>query len=402
MADNPNPAPIKKARAGQPLIVGAGPTGLAAALNLAQAGHAVRIIDRNPAPTSESRAIVITHRTLDMLRDLGVSDKFVSMGHIVRGLILTVNGQNKAQIDFEFIPHKLKGLLVVPQNFTERILSDALREMGYVVERRTELTRAEMDTQGGNLQLKTGDAYEATHVSWLIGADGEQSFVRQLLDTEMKGSAEEHHWSVVDIDLGPKIDSKNMEICLAAKMPALIRIPLGKGKHRVISNAPEVTEMIPEHWRPGGIHWQSDVVVHHQQAERRIVGRAVIIGDAAHQMSPLAGRNLSLGIEDAISLTNIINDVSRISPSMITPKVEEQLNHLFRAWERERLGRSRYAMWISNRVDALVTERTGWELFKLAQMLRFIGLLPSVQRVALALLADLSPPEVEKPAPKAQ
>ncbi len=285
MADNPNPAPVKKARAGQPLIVGAGPVGLAAALNLAQAGHAVRIIDRNPAPTSENRAILITHRTFDMLREMGIADKFVSMGHVVRGLKLTVNGRPKAKIDFDFIPHKLKGLLVIPQNFTERILSDALREMGYLVERRTELVRAEMDNFGGNLQLKTGDAYEATHVSWLIGADGEESFVRKILDFEMKGSNAPHAWSVVDIDLGPQVDSKFMEICVAPKSATLIRIPLGKGKHRVYANAPEVAEMIPDNWRPGGIHWQSDRAVRNLYADRRIGTRAVLVGDSAHQIS---------------------------------------------------------------------------------------------------------------------
>ncbi len=110
---------------------------------------------------------------------------------------------------------------------------------------------------------------------------------------------------------------------------------------------------------------------------------------------------MSLGIEDAISLTNIINDVSKINPSMISPAIEEQLNRLFRAWERERVNRSRYAISISNRTEALVNEPTGWEIFKLSQMLRFIGLLPKVQREALALLADLSPPEPERKAPPA-
>lgn len=389
MAEQPRTTPPARQKAGQPLIVGAGPVGLTAALKLAQAKHAVRIIDRNPSPNAESRALLMSHNALAQLHDTGLAGKLLGIGHVVRGMKLTINGKPKAQLDFDFFPHKLKGLLVVPQNHTERILADALREMGVVVERRTELVHATMNPQGGDVQLKTGDAYETCHVSWLIGADGAQSDLRRILDFELKGSAPASKWSMIDIDLGEQADSNRMEIRIAKQGPTLIRIPMGHGRHRVMCLAADVREMIPDHWQAGRIHWQAWFDAVQRNTESRINGRAAIIGDAAHQNLPLGCRGLNLGIEDAVTLTEIINDVASQEIKVLTSGRDEQSRTLFRGWERDRVARTRASLAVSRRMETLVTRPTGWQLFKLPLALRFIGLLPAFRREVLSLLTDL-------------
>ncbi|MCA3597495.1 MAG: FAD-dependent monooxygenase [Methylobacterium sp.] len=389
MAEQPRTTLPARQKAGQPLIVGAGPVGLTAALKLAQAKHAVRIIDRSPAPNTESRALLMSHHTLALLRDMGLAAKLLGVGHVVRGMNLTINGKAKARLDFDFFPHKLKGLLVVPQNEAERVLADALRETGVLVERHTELVAATMDPQGGDIELRTGNACESCHVSWLIGADGAQSDLRRMLDFELRGSAPASRWSILDLDLGGQADSNRMEICIARGAPTLIRIPMGHGRHRVMGLAGDIRGIIPDRWHPGGIHWQAGFDAVQRLTESRIKGRAAIIGDAAHQNLPLGCRGMNLGIEDAVTLTEIINDAANPEINAPTSGRDEQSRVLFRGWERDRVARTRASLAVSRRMETLVTRPTGWQLFKLPLALRFIGLSPALRREVLSLLTDL-------------
>lgn len=283
--------PREKLKAGLPLIVGAGPAGLTTALMLARDKVAVRIIDKNAGPAAESRALLVNHHTLDLLRDTGVSEKLLAAGNKVRGMKLTIAGQERARLGFDLIPHANRFLLIVPQNVTEAVLSDALRDLGIVVERRTEFVAARMDPKGfgAEIDLRTGGAMETTRVSWLVGADGAHSAVRKALSIDFPGAAYEYDWSLIDVELGSEIEQDCMELCLARGASFLARFPLGNGKHRIIANDPAVEELIPDEWEAGQVFWRSAFTVSHRMTDRRLVGRAALIGDAAHIHSPPVG-----------------------------------------------------------------------------------------------------------------
>jgi 2-polyprenyl-6-methoxyphenol hydroxylase-like FAD-dependent oxidoreductase len=386
--------PREKPRAGLPLIVGAGPAGLTTAMMLARDRVAVRIIDKNAAPASESRALLVNHHTLDLLRETGISEKLLAVGNKVRGMKLTIAGEERARLGFDLIPHPNRFLLLVPQNVTEALLADSLREFGIVVERHTEFVAARLDPKGfgADVDLRTGGATETTRVSWLVGADGAHSAVRKALGIEFPGAAYEYDWSLVDVELGRHVEQDCVELCLARSAPFLARFPLGNGKHRIIANDPLVEELIPDEWEAGQIFWRSAFKISHRMTDRRLVGRAALIGDAAHIHSPAGGRGMNLGIEDGLTLASLIRETSVIDPTLMNKDMEEAMRARFRHWERERLARARATLAISDRLQAIGTTQSMLKLLVMPWALRLINLLPGVKREVLALLTDTRQP----------
>src|SRR5437868_3836854 len=124
------------------LIIGAGPTGLVLALWLTKLGVKVRILDKTAEPGTTSRALAVHARTLELYRQLDLTDAVIEKGHQVPGVALWVQGQPAAHISFTDIgagvtPYPF--LHIFPQDEHERLLIAKLEAMGVTVERQTEL-----------------------------------------------------------------------------------------------------------------------------------------------------------------------------------------------------------------------------------------------------------------------
>jgi 2-polyprenyl-6-methoxyphenol hydroxylase-like FAD-dependent oxidoreductase len=102
------------------LIVGAGPTGLAAAMSLARARVPVRIVDRLAAPAAHSRAIGIQARTLELLEQHRAVEPFLALGHRVHAAALHADGRVIARLDFDPLHTSYPYLLLLDQSVTER------------------------------------------------------------------------------------------------------------------------------------------------------------------------------------------------------------------------------------------------------------------------------------------
>jgi len=128
------------------LIVGAGPTGLALALWLVAQGVSVRIIDKNLSPGTTSRALAVQARTLELYRQLDLTDEVLKRGHVTAGVNLWVKGEKAARISFESVGFGLTPypfLHIFPQDEHERLLIDRLRNFGCEVERGSTLEEFE-------------------------------------------------------------------------------------------------------------------------------------------------------------------------------------------------------------------------------------------------------------------
>ena len=120
------------------LIAGAGPTGLVLALWLTRFGVKVRIVDKTDAPGTTSRALAIQARTLELYRQLDLTDEVLDRGHKVPGINLWVRGKRRAHVSFadfagDITPY---GPFIFPQDQHERLLIARLEAMGVTVERK--------------------------------------------------------------------------------------------------------------------------------------------------------------------------------------------------------------------------------------------------------------------------
>ena len=176
------------------LVVGAGPTGLTMANELARHGVRPRIIDRGSAPATTSRALVVQPRTLEVFDDIGVIEQAIAAGEPASDLTITF-AEKTVALDFA-------GQLIGPQNYTaypeprtlsqhdtERILTDLLSRQGVEIERGLALTDLTQDGDAVIVSLRGEDgSIETARYRWVIGCDGAHSAVRKATGIPFAGS----------------------------------------------------------------------------------------------------------------------------------------------------------------------------------------------------------------------
>ena len=125
------------------LVVGAGPTGLAAALELARLGQAVRIVDKNATRSQKSKAIGVNARTLELMEPSGVTERLLAAGLRLQRFNFRRAECLLATVDLGRVRHRYNFMLALLQAETERILEQRLAEHGILVEWSTEFTSFE-------------------------------------------------------------------------------------------------------------------------------------------------------------------------------------------------------------------------------------------------------------------
>src|ERR1700720_4584705 len=154
------------------LIVGAGPTGLTAALELSRLGIGVRIVDRALERSLTSRALGIQARTVELLRVRGVADEMLRLGNPATATTLYSAGEKLAAIELHRMPSDFNYLLLLAQSETERLLTQQLNRQGVKIERGVELIALTRHADGVSAVLRSGEgAEEVLDASYLIAAD---------------------------------------------------------------------------------------------------------------------------------------------------------------------------------------------------------------------------------------
>ena len=227
------------------LIIGAGPTGLMMACQLAINKISFRIIDKNEDHTTQSRALVIQARSLEIFDQMGISDKAIQQGKIAKAIGAFFNGKKVLRVIVNEIGKgltKFPFFLMLEQSHTESILVDFLKECGHEIERRTELKIINQTNNEVICILKDGNGNEETlRTKYVIGADGAHSIVREQLNIPFGGKTYEE--SLFVLDCKAEINVSNNEMYLAFGKNALGGFfPLTNGRWRILGNVPEELE----------------------------------------------------------------------------------------------------------------------------------------------------------------
>jgi len=220
------------------LIVGAGPTGLVMAHELARDGIQCRLIDKAPHGAMESRAIASHSRTMESFELMGLADDFLAVGQHIAGVNLYGDNGPIAHAEFGRLDTRYPGVLGVPQDETERLLGERVAKLGVAVERNTELVGLTQRAAGVSAQLRKGGLIEEIEADWVMGCDGAHSAVREQLAIPFSGSTYPEHFVLADIKLEGEVDHNEAQAWLTAD-GAVALFPLPGDRWRLIlTNSP--------------------------------------------------------------------------------------------------------------------------------------------------------------------
>src|SRR5215470_17661852 len=304
------------------LVVGAGPTGLALAAELAAFGVRARLIDRGLDRVLESRALAIQPRTLEVLAGLGVTDELVAGGNRAVQLRVHVPGRvlTVPMFDFGLEDTAYPFLLFLSQAETERVLGEYLAAAGVPVERGVELAGLSnaADAATATLRHRDGRA-EVVSARYVAGCDGGHSTVRRLAGIRFEGSSYPQTFVLADTE-ADGVEPGAAHVFLS-ETGMLFFFPLGTpATWRLLAMRPPADRTPPDTplvldevqalatTYTGGtvrLHdpvWMTNFRLHHRAATRYRAGPVFLAGDAAHVHSPVGAQGMNTGIQDAVNL----------------------------------------------------------------------------------------------------
>ncbi|WP_047871972.1 rifampin monooxygenase [Nocardiopsis sp. RV163] len=297
-------------------VVGGGPTGLMLAGELRLHGVRVVVLERLTEPTRQTRALGLHTRSVEVMDQRGLLERFLSVGEKFRvGGIF--GGITKPWPDGMDTAHEYG--LAVEQPVTERLLHERALELGADVRRGVELVGLSQDGDGVSAELADGTRLRSRY---LVGCDGARSAVRRLLGVGFPGEPARVETLLGEMEVTG--DPEEIAAVVARVRGTQLRFgagPLadGSGAYRVVVPADGVAgdrtsaPTLEEFRRQLRAHAGTDFGVHSPRwlsrfgdstrlAERYRVGRVLLAGDAAHVHPPTGGQGLNLGVQDAFNL----------------------------------------------------------------------------------------------------
>ena len=220
------------------LIVGAGPTGLLMACELARHGIAFRIIDKNPKQTSSSNATWIQPLTIELFDAMGIAGQFVKLGHRCDGIHLHAREKLSLHISLKYIDSIYPYILMLPQSETEKILIAHLESFNIPIERSLELIDLKQDNQDQSVTATLRHAsgkVETITSHWLIACDGSNSLVRKKCEINFPGEDLPEQFMVADAQMN-SFHAHNEIHAFFDKKTVFIVSPLGSNKYRIMAN----------------------------------------------------------------------------------------------------------------------------------------------------------------------
>ena len=304
----------------QVLVVGAGPVGLTLANELARHGIAIRVVDKAPARTDKSKALVLWSRTLELLDDAGYAAPFLPAGFAAHGAQISNGKDIVARVTFDSVDSRFAYALMIPQSETERILEEQLARHGIAVERSVEMTGfADKGTSVAATLKKPDGTSETVAADWLVGCDGAHSAVRHGLDFTFDGNTLESNWVLADGHLKGLEPHDRLHI-FWQRDGILAFFPIVGDRWRVVGDLgaaeagghqgdPTLAEVNALLARRGSSAlvmsdpiWLAAFRINERKVRDYRKGRVFLAGDAAHIHSPAGGQGMNTGMQDAFNL----------------------------------------------------------------------------------------------------
>jgi len=302
----------------QVVVVGAGPTGMLLAAELARRNVAVRLLEKRDRPAEHSRALGVVPRTMEMFEQLGLIDELLTHGHRVHGI--RIYGKERrllVDLDLRNLPTRYPFMLLLPQTRTEATLRHYLEELEVKIEWGTELTTFRPEKSGIRAEFIQAGRPQEAFCGYLAGCDGAHSTVRKKAGLEFPGSAYQQNWLLADVSLEPRLDPKFMHLFNCPSGP-IIFFPLPENVWRIVAMRPgtvqdagqanleEIVELLEcnqlGHLRPHRPLWVAGFAIHHRHTKQLRQWRVFLCGDAAHIHSPAGGQGMNTGLGDAFNL----------------------------------------------------------------------------------------------------
>jgi pentachlorophenol monooxygenase len=336
------------------LVVGAGPTGLLAALKLAEAGVGVEVIEEEPQTAGHSYALALHPASIERLEEVGLGAQAIASGQRVTGLAIYEGNERRAALQ---IGDPRRPLLALPQSALETLLAERLAKKKVKVHWGHRLARLEPKASGvtsvvhrlerqttGYAVARTGwvvDKEFEYEAAFVVGADGHGSLVRRILEIPFDEAGSSQVYAVFECTPRGGVVEEMRVVLVDDTVSALWPLPSGRARFSLELDAPEVSAegrfksrlvtQVGEHffhaldeeeirplvkarapwfdYDPASFGWSIEL-----RFERRLAGsfgrgRVWLAGDAAHLTGPAGMQSMNSGLREASELAGHLADI---------------------------------------------------------------------------------------------
>jgi 2-polyprenyl-6-methoxyphenol hydroxylase-like FAD-dependent oxidoreductase len=330
------------------LIVGAGPTGLALAVQLIRYGIDFTIVDKREGTTPYSKAIGVQARTLEIYQQIDLADRLIEMGLPAQGVRLLEGGEERAEVPLSSLgqgksPYPF--LLIVEQGKHEALLYEFIKLHGRDVRWQTTFDGFSQNDAGvAGIIVDSNGEEQQIEAKFLVACDGPGSGLRHALGLTFEGSTLERLFYVADVQLKWQFPHDMLTACLAKDQSTAFFPMPGEDRYRIVGVFPENTDKkegeipfdeIEQQIRDDSlvdldiyqVNWFSTYKVHSRRVNKFSDGRCFLAGDAAHIHSPAGAQGMNTGIQDGYNLAWKLALVSRgeADPRLLESYNEERV-----------------------------------------------------------------------------
>ena len=303
------------------IVVGAGPVGLTAAIDLAHQGQPVLLLDDDDTVSIGSRGVCYAKRTLEVLDRIGCDNRFVDKGvswdvgrtFFGEGEVFNFNLRPQAQ-------HLRPGMINLQQYYLEQYLIERTGDVPQLEKRfKHKVIAVTPGDDKVTLRVETPDGAYTLTADWLVVADGARSPIRTMLGLDIEGKVFMDRFLIADVVMAADFPAerwfwfdppfhRNQSVLLHKQADNVWRIDFQLGwqadpveEKKPENVIPRIKAMLGDE-REFELEWVSVYTFQCRRMNQFNHGRVLFVGDAAHQVSPFGARGANSGIQDTDNL----------------------------------------------------------------------------------------------------